>query len=206
MKLSYLLFFSTAALYADEGMLGARIEALESRLARLEKRLDPLLEEARLDCLAEQEKARALERIMHDGDLYSRADLRKIEQAYRAATTNWGSDASGEIVDLLASRYRRANRTGCALLNRAQAVGPTEKETLLKRTIALQNNCYFPNGVRVGAYARLYLGLHLQRSGNKPGAQKLFDEIRDFYPAAIDHEGRRLVEHLDGLETILPRP
>ena len=54
-------------------------------------------------------------------------------------------------------------------------------------------DCFYGNGVQVGAYARLYLGYHYKQIGKDKEAQALFDEIRQNYPDAVNHKGKSLL-------------
>jgi hypothetical protein len=101
---------------------------------------------------------------------------------------------------MLTERYPRANRTGCAILNQAQSIEGFKQKSLLNKAIGPFGNCYYANGVQVGAYGRLYLAMLYKRDGKDASANKLFKEIRTNYPDAIDHKGQLLTTHLEGME------
>lgn len=201
MKKSIVLLFALIpSLQADEGILLQRIVALENRVAELEEKLAPVLEQERVKKVAAQQKSLARERMMMDAEFLSRLDLNLIEKAYHTANQDWQAEEAGKTVALLVERYPRANRTGCAVLARAQAIDGGEQLKLLKDAAEKHNACFYANGVQVGAYARLYLGMRYKKEGQDDEAHNLFEEIRTTYPDAIDHKGQLLTSHLEGLE------
>ena len=89
----------------------------------------------------------------------------------------------------------------CALKEKKEA-----KEKMLVEVIENHSDCYFSDGVSVGAFSRLYLALHFRSINKIEQSLLLIDEIKLSYPYAIDHDGRTLSEHLKELELILPLP
>ncbi|MBT8045991.1 MAG: hypothetical protein KJN67_02380 [Pontiella sp.] len=189
-----------ATVHADESVLLQRIVALETRVAELEEKLAPVLEEERVKAVADQQRAIARERMLMDAEFLIRHDLNLIEKAYLAAEQDWKTEEAKKAVAFLTEKYPAANRTGCAVLALAQASEGAEQLRLLQRAIEKHNSCFYPNGVQVGAYARLYLGMRYKRDGKNDAAKKLFDELRTDYPDAIDHKGQLLTSHLEGLD------
>ncbi len=185
---------------ADEGILSQRIIALEKRVAELEKKLAPVLEEERVKQIAEARKRRARERMLLDAEHLSRLDLNLIEKAYQTANRDWKAEEAKKALALLTEKYPAANRTGCAVLAMAQASEGDEQIKLLRDAIEKHGGCYYLNGVNVGAYARLYLGMRYKRDGKDAEANKLFAELRADFPDAVDHTGQLLTAHLTGIE------
>jgi len=194
------IFALVATLHADEGILLQRIVALEKRVAELEQKLAPVLEEERVKEIAERQKELARERMMLDAEMLSRLDLQLIEKAYQTAAQNWKSEEAEKALTLLREKYPRANRTGCAVLAMAQSSEGEKQIRLLEEAIEKYGGAYYLNGVNVGAYARLYLGMRLKKDGNDEAAEKLFQEVRTSFPNAVDHNGQLLTAHLEGLE------
>lgn len=184
---------------ADESVLLQRIVALEKRVAELEERLAPVLEQERIKKVAEQQRGLARERMLLDAEFMSRHDLTLAEKAYQMVSRDPNSEEAEKAFKLLVENYPRANRTGCAVLARAQAISGSEQLDLLQAAIEQYSSCYYQNGVNVGAYARLYLGMRDLKDGRKSEAEKLFDEVRTLFPDAIDHKGQLLTAHIDGL-------
>ena len=195
-----LLLICVTTAHADEDILMQRIVALENRVAELEEKLAPVLEEERIKGIVVQQKALARERMLIDAEFLSRLDLNLIEKVYHTANQDWKSDKAKQAVALLTVKFPRANRTGCAVLNRAQSAKGDEQLALLNQAIEKYATCYFLNGVQVGPYARLYLGMRYKKEEKNDEAAKQFKILRTTYPNAIDYKGQLLTAHLDGLE------
>ncbi|MDF7806474.1 tetratricopeptide repeat protein [Pontiellaceae bacterium B12219] len=184
---------------ADESILLQRIVALETRLAELEQKLAPVLEEERVKEIVKQQKALARERMMLDAEFLSRSDLRNIEKLYQTANADWKSEEAKKSLELLIANYPKANRTGCAVLYLGQMTKGAEQLKYLNSAIENYGDCYYGNGVNVGAYARLYLAMRYNKEGKTEAAEKLFEQIRTSYPDAVDHKGQLLTTHLEDL-------
>ncbi len=195
-----LLIALLSSSYANESILLQRIVALEKKVIKLEEKLAPVLEEERVKEIVKTQQAQALERIMIDGDLYARHDLQIIEKLYQTANEDWKGENVIKAVDLLIERYPQANRTGIAALTLAQTSEGSLQIELLKKAIGPFSNCYYSNGVQVGPYARLYLGMLYKKEGKEEKANSLFKELRAQHPNAIDHHGQLLSSHLEGME------
>jgi hypothetical protein len=197
-----LIFLCTLATtgHANEGVLLQRIVTLEKRIAELEERLAPVLEQERIKKVVQEQKALARDRIMIDAEIYQRHDLQVIEKLYQTAAQDWKSKEAKKAIPYLIERYPRANRTGCAILNRAQASEGKEQLELLEQAVGSFGNCYYANGVQVGAYARLYLAMRHKKDGNDKDASKHFEIIRANYANAVDHKGQLLSSHLEGMK------
>lgn len=198
----WILFLAVlpVSLFADDGVLLQRIVELEKRVAALEKKLAPVLEEERVKEIVSMQRALARERMLLDAEFMSRHDLNTAEKAYQTANGKWASEEGRKTLTLLMEKYPRANRTGCAVLAMAQASEGDEQVRLLKEAIGKYGSSYYQNGVNVGSYARLYLGMRYKKDGNDEGAAGLFEELRTTYHDAIDHKGQLLTSHLEGLE------
>ena len=66
----------------------------------------------------------------------------------------------------------------------------------MKKAIEGFSDCFYGNGVQVGAYARLYLAHHYKNKGDKEKADELFAEVKEKYPDAIDHRGNFLADSI----------
>jgi len=185
--------------------LEKRITALEERVAKLDNATAPMMKKLNAEQMKDDQRAKAKERMRKDLELYSRDELREIETLYQVANKNWKTDKAkgtdrekgkASLKELL-SRYDKANRTGCALLYLGQMSQGEERESYLKQAIEGFSDCYYGDGVQVGAYARYYLGCYYKESGDQKKASALFDEIRNDYPNAVSHNGKPLVPVLD---------
>lgn len=181
-----------SASYADELQdLKARVAALEERLATLEQSLQPVMSEVSAKQLREQNQQVARERMRQDQKNYSNDQLREIEALYQVANKKWRTEEAQQSLQQLIEKYDKANRTGCAILYLGQMSKGDKKLEYLKQAIE-HGDCYYGNGVQVGPYARFHLAHHYRSQGKTEEAQKLFAEIRESFPQAIDHKGNRL--------------
>ena len=112
------------------------------------------------------------------------------------ANENWGTQEAQDSLKTLVQKYKKANRTGCAILYLGQMSVGDEAIAYLRRAIANHGDCFYGDGVQVGAFARFFLGKVYRANGNAEKAAMLFAEIRKDYPEAIDHNGRLLIEQL----------
>ena len=199
------LFAAFAATPAHQKSID-RIAALEVRIEALEKKLNPLLQQQKHLSQARKEPTRARQRILADNDRYTRQELHAIEVLYNQAALDWAAPEAKQILQTLQNRFPKANRTGCAFLRYTLQLSNEEKIDQLQHLIQHYSSCYFPDGVHIGSFARLTLSLAYRKAGNFSAAEKQIDLLRQIHPHAIDHQGRLLLDHLDDLEAILPRP
>lgn len=203
MKKSILLIVSIllgSLAMADEGILLQRIIALEKRVAELETKLAPVLEEERVKGIIKEQQQLAFDRMMLDAEQFSRTDLRIIEKMYKTISEDWKSDEAKKGFELLKQKYPTSNRTGCSILYLGQMTSGSEQLDHLKLAIEKYSGCYYETGVNIGAYARLYLGMRYKNEGKEKEAEALFEELKSLYPDAIDHKGKLLSTHLDELD------
>jgi beta-lactamase regulating signal transducer with metallopeptidase domain len=138
-------------------------------------------------------KERARQRGNEDSKHYARAELLDIESIYRELSGMRKGTDMQEKIELLIKKYPKANRTGCAWLYLAQRSSKDKKEKYLEEAIRNYGDCYYYDGVQVGAYARYLLGISFLEDKKPDEAQKLFEEIKIHYPDAIDHSGKKLL-------------
>lgn len=174
--------------------LETRLQELEERVSRLETTTAPSATKADAEQRVGEQQTNARERMRKDSAVYSREQLREIEGLYQVANKNWRTPAGKDSLKKLVETYDKANRTGCALLYLGQMSDGTERENYLRKAIQDFSDCYYGNGVQVGAYARFYLAHHYKENGEAQKANVLFEEIKSMYPNAIDHKGRFLAD------------
>ena len=172
--------------------LEQRVEELEKEVAELKAALSPVLAGAKASEIADQQRTKAKERMRKDSEIYSSDELREIESLYQVANKQWRSQEGKDSLKELIKKYDKANRTGCALLYLGQMSKGKEREEYLKQAIDDFSDCFYGDGVQVGAYARYYLAYHYKESGEQNKADKLFAELEQQYPNAIDHKGNLL--------------
>lgn len=176
--------------------LTARIQQLDDRVKQLAELVLPIKGEFQARRRSASLRKRFEARVEQDRKTYSRPERAEIERLYQIANQQWNSTEARESLKKLTEMYAKANRTGCALLYLGQMASGEEKENYLKRAIADHDDCWYGDGVQVGAYARFHLATYYHRSNRKAEAAALFDEIRKGYPDSIDHKGNRLADRL----------
>jgi hypothetical protein len=178
--------------------LEERVKQLEQKVAELsgQKRDQPTGKASREIIDAHIRSAR--ERMAQDRRKYSEEQLREAEELYQVANNNWRTAAARENLEKMVQKYPDVNRTGCALLYLAQYSTGDDREKYLKQAIE-HGDCYYGNGVEVGALARVYLGAYYHQNNEPKKAKKLFDEVLKDYPNAISHGGELLA---DGIKRI----
>jgi len=183
-----LMFFCTA-LMAET--LEEKVDRLEKRLDALEQKLKPVLDQEmqRQQMLKLRNQARL--RAREDLKNYRPEELEQIEKLYQSFSTQKGDDQKAIALTLL-QKYPKANRTGCAMLYLAQISSGESQIELLKQVIRDYSDCWYFNGVQVGAYARFILGSLLEKDGRHAEAVACFDELIRLYPDAIGHNGKPL--------------
>jgi TolA-binding protein len=139
-----------------------------------------------------RERENAKVRMQQDRRRFPKDDLADAERLYQVANKNWRSAEARESLKTMVSKYPDFNRTGCALLYLGQMAEGNDRESYLTDAIK-HGDCYYGNGVQVGAFARYVLGHTYLDQGKKAEAQKLFDEIRANYSNALTHSGDSLV-------------
>jgi TolA-binding protein len=122
--------------------------------------------------------------------------LGEAEQLYRAGSRQWGSPEAIASLKQMIEKFPDLDRTGCAVLYLAQSTTGSESETYFKDCIKKYNDCYYGDGVQVGAYARFCLAQYYAGNKETKKAEALYQEIKEHYPDAIDHKGRLLVEQI----------
>jgi tetratricopeptide (TPR) repeat protein len=178
-----------------------RVAALEKRVEDLERALRGSKAQAATGQLRAGQQQRARQRMRRDAETYSPGELHEIETLYQVANRNWQSPEAQESLKKLVEKYKRANRTGCAILYLGQMSRGDEQIAYFKQAIADYGDCFYGDGVQVGPMARFllaraYLAGVESNEENAEKAKRLFDEIRKDYPEAVDHRGNSLVEQL----------
>ena len=101
------------------------------------------------------------------------------------------------LITTYREKYDKANRTGCALLYLGQMSDGTKKEDYLNKAIADFSDCWYGDGVQVGAFARFILAQHYRSNKQLEKGEKLLQEMEQMYPDAIDHNGQPLTAQSD---------
>jgi DNA repair exonuclease SbcCD ATPase subunit len=173
--------------------LKAKNAALEERISEMEKILQPLQTQAEQQARQRAYRERFDRRRELDLKKYTREQLTEAENMYAAAESKWNSPEYSESVKQMVQKFPDANRAGCLLLEFAQNTTGPDSEKYFKDCIEKFNDCYYGDGVQVGAYARFWLADYYSKTKEIEKAEALYKEIKDNYSDAIDHNGQFLI-------------
>jgi len=150
-------------------------------------------------------RKKARERMKLDNDAYSTSQQEEIEELYQSISKKWQKGDGKKALKELLKKYKDANRTGCAMLYLGQITDGKAREDFLNKAIAEYSDCWYGDGVQVGAYARYLLGVYYQKKKQQDKAQKLFNEIKEQYPDSVDHRGTPLVDLIEKQNALLKK-
>jgi hypothetical protein len=145
-------------------------------------------------------RARAQERMRQDLTIYSREDLRALEELYQTANRDLRGPQAKDILQRVVKDYPKSNRAGSAILYLAQMSSGAEREAYLKTAIEAHGDAWYGDGVQVGAFARAQLANVYVAAGKLTEAKALADEIVERFPGAVDHRGQPLLDMLRALK------
>jgi hypothetical protein len=141
-------------------------------------------------------------RMRQDLSIYSREDLRTLEELYQSANRDLRAPGAKEILERVVRTYPRSNRAGSAMLYLAQLSSGEQREAYLKKAIKDHGDTWYGNGVQVGALARAQLASFYAATDKPSDAKKLANEITEKFPGAVDHGGRPLLDMLRSLKLL----
>jgi|GEM_PF-1615800 len=169
--------------------LQAQVADLEDRLQRKSDR----------EVCAELNRQRASRRVALDAGFYDSEQRNAIETIYQEARKKLSTAEKEESYALLANRYPRANRTGCAMLFSARGATGVVRERRLREVITEYSDCLYLDGTSVGGVARLVLARDLLAAGRKDEAAGWLDELERDFNGHLDHEGNPIGETVEAL-------
>ncbi len=194
MKRMLTTLLSLAALAAGAETLEERVATLENKVTQLEQRLQPLLARATQEENLQHQRQLARDRAQQDAARYSRQQPQEIETLYQQASRDLRSKEAPALLEQLVAKYPESNRAGCAVLYLAQVSEGDARTQYLETAIADHGDCFYFDGVQVGALARFFLAVQEFRAGEKEKAEALFAQIAEQYPDAVTHSGGPLAE------------
>jgi hypothetical protein len=161
---------------------------------RLSHRLEPPKTQPAMNSRQQALHERFVQRAAQDQGKYTPQQLHDAEQLYAVANQKSGTPEAKESLQTMIQKYHDINRTGCAVLYLAQMSQGDERAQYLQDCIDKYNDCFYGDGVQVGAYARFWLAEDYKSQGEKEKAQALVNEIKTKYADAIDHRGNLLLD------------
>ncbi|QNN23994.1 tetratricopeptide repeat protein [Planctomycetales bacterium ZRK34] len=175
--------------------LAERVTELEKRVEALEQQVKPVASEARIEQAKREARLAARRRMQQDLQTHTREQLADAEQLYQKANKNLRSPDAVNILEQMIKQYPGCNRTGCAVMYLGQMSKGEVREKYLTMAAEKFADCYYGDGVQVGAYALWYLAHDALRQ-HPDEAKALFAKLIDKYPDAIDHKGNLLADRL----------
>lgn len=137
------------------------------------------------------------ERVNIDKKLYSEDQLKEIEKIYQQISKNWKLEIADKVVKEIITKYPKSNRAGCAILYLAQLTeDEKEKEKLLIEIINKYSDCFYGDGVQVGAYANYLLYNYYKENNLVDKSKKIANILKRNYKDAVDHNGNKLLDQL----------
>jgi len=183
---------------ADEvAQLRERAAQLEKQVQEISELLEPIKAQQAVDKRRKAFRARFEQKMAQDQAKYTPEQLREAEELYQVANRQWGTPEAAESLQTMIKKYADINRTGCAMLYVAQRSQGEERTRYLQDCIEKFKDCFYGDGVQVGAYARFLLAGDYSRQGEQKKAEALYNEIKARYPEAIDHGGKLLVDYIN---------
>jgi lipoprotein NlpI len=137
-----------------------------------------------------------VQRTAQDEGKITTEQLRDADQLYATANKEIGTPDAKTSLQKMIETYPGINRTGCAMLILALISQGADQAKYLQESIDKYSDCFYGDGVQVGAYARFCLAKYYMSTGETEKAKVLFDEIKAKYPDAIDHHGELLVDRI----------
>lgn len=182
---------------ADElAQLKERVSHLEKQLQEITRLLEPLKAQLGKDNRRTMLREKFTSKMARDRAKYTPKQLDEAESLYQVANQKWGSPEANESLQTMIKKYPDINRTGCAILYVAQNSKGDESAKYLQDCIEKYNDCFYGNGVQVGAYARFLLAEDYRSKGEDKKAEALFSEIKASYSDAVDHSGKLLIDSI----------
>lgn len=169
---------------------------LLDRVAKLEKIVEPLKAQQAKESRQQALREKFNKKYAEDRARYTPDQLREAETLYQVANQKWGSPEATESLQTMIKKYPDIDRTGCAVLYIAQKSEGEERARYLQDCIEKYNDCFYGDGVQVGAYARFLLIQDYRRSGESQKAEALSTELKTKYADAVDHSGNLLADRL----------
>ncbi len=137
-----------------------------------------------------RDKARA--RYLQDIRTYSKEDMRDANELYSTLKRRWRNAEGKKSLKLLQELYPKANRTGCALVEAGKRTTGQQKFDLFQLAIDNYSDCFYPDGVQIGPYAKLLLASAYAKKGDWEQSNQLLDDIVKHHSEAINHSGEYL--------------
>ena len=168
--------------------------------------VSPAMQQASRDRQLAALRLKAENRVAEDLTGSSPTELLDIEadRSTRLAQTSLPDRSRRKVLEVLAARYPRSNRAGCAAVELAQMSTGDVREQYLKKAIDQHPDAWFETGAQVGPLAMALLAMHYAGLDRLPEAEKLAADLLLRYPGSVDSSGAPLDELPAGLKSLRP--
>jgi DNA repair exonuclease SbcCD ATPase subunit len=180
----------------EVAQLKERVAQLEKQVQEISQILEPLKAQQAAENRRKAFREKFEKKMAQDRAKYTPQQLHEAEQLYQVANQKWGSTEATESLQTMIKNYPDINRTGCAVLYVAQNSQGEERARYLHDCIEKFNDCFYGDGVQVGAFASFLLAEDYRSQGEEKKAGALYDEIKAKYADAVDHGGKLLVDNI----------
>jgi outer membrane murein-binding lipoprotein Lpp len=174
--------------------LTQRVDQLEQQVQEISQLVEPMKAQQAINNRRKAQRLKLQEKLAKYREKYTPEQLRDAESMYQVANQKWGSPEATESLKAMIKKYPDSNRAGCATLYLAQLSQGDERAKYLNDCIQKYDDCFYGDGVLVGAYARFLLSQDYRSNDEEKKAEALSDEIKTKYADAIDHSGLLLVD------------
>src|SRR5208283_3097156 len=146
---------------------------LARRVTQLEKIMAPLKAQLAMETRQKALREKFMQRYAQDRQKYTPEQLSEAEKLMGIGDQKWGSPEAVEACQTMVKKYPGSDRAGCAMLYLADMSKGDDRAKYLQDCIDQYNDCFYGDGVQVGAYARFLLAEDYQSNGETEKAKAL---------------------------------
>jgi len=176
----------------DMTIMKQQYAVLDARVRRIETLLRPMTDVVERQTRQHMFSFDFKKRQQKDEEHYKKEQLVELETLYQKANRALSAPEATTTLKKVIADYPKANRAGCASLYLAQLSEGKEQEKYLQKSIKTYSDCYYGDGVNVGAFARYLLAQYYMANGKKQKAEDIVKLLKAESPTAIDHQGNLL--------------
>jgi hypothetical protein len=180
----------------DVAQLKQRVAQLEKQVQEMAQLLEPLKAQQAMELRRNALHQKFEQKAARDREKYTAEQLGEAEGLYQVANQKWGSPEAAKSLQTMIEKFPDVNRTGCAVLYLAQNSQGDERARRLQDCMEKYSDCFYGDGVQVGAYARFLLAQDFRSKLELKKADALDEEVKAKFPDAVDHSGHLLVDSL----------
>jgi formylglycine-generating enzyme required for sulfatase activity len=155
---------------------------------RIEKKVYKKVSEEEHQESIKNEKRKARKRMYADMKKYSQKEYAEIQSLYQALNKPKDPEKTKKLI----AKYPKANLTGCAVLYLAYKQRGNKQKFSLLKVIKKYGDCYYDDGVNVGACAKYFLARYYLSHKQMNNLKLILDDLRENHRTAISHNRKNL--------------